>query len=352
MKWKLEKFISVTLLMSLVLSAMSPPALAVYATAPQVGNETEKETVRTEESAVMTEEGLLSEPETESAKEVLTEVGETEQETESKLSLEETGQPQETVEQSEPQMPEKETAEVPDDTPDTEGETFGEKEEGTEQLKEETEEALQREPDTDISDKQDLDMESNNEETQLTEPVQVALTRELMEPSEETPDPEAAGAIQNLKIDAFNPMQEDVKLQIYFWDYHGSETDGKNIPEELLTEACDEVTFPTCNEDQSFPVTLMAQDGSTGNASAYLCETREAEKLTARYIEADIPKGSMLTGTFPLVNDQAETVVVSVAVSPENQTDTFDKCVIGWKEKEAKETQQNTEPSSETEKSR
>lgn len=350
MKWKLEKFISVTLLMSLVLSAMSPPALAVYATAPQVGNETEKETVRTEDSTVMTEEGLLSEPETESAKEVLTEVGETEQETESKLSLEETGQPQETVEQSELQMPEKETAEVPDDTPDTEGETSGEKEEGTEQLKEETEEALQREPDTDIPDKQDLDMESNNEETQLTEPVQVALTRELMEPSEETPDPEAAGAIQNLKIDAFNPMQEDVKLQIYFWDYHGSETDGKNIPEELLTEACDEVTFPTCNEDQSFPVTLMAQDGSTGNASAYLCETREAEKLTARYIEADIPKGSMLTGTFPLVNDQAETVVVSVAVSPENQTDTFDKCVIGWKEKEAKETQQNTEPSSETEK--
>lgn len=354
MKWKLEKMISVTLLMSLVLSAISPPALAVYATAPQVENETEKETVNIEETAVMSEEELVLEsekqkaeqtevletaaPENEPAKEIPTEAGQ-EKETQ---QPEETDQKQEMVEQTETQMSGKE--------PDAEEEASDETEEDTKPLKEETEEVLQKEPDTDIPDKQTEDVTPDNEEIQEEAPVQVVFTRELLAPSEETPDPEAVGAIQNLKIDACNPMQEEVKLQIYFWDYHGSETDGKKIPEELLTEACDEVTFPTCNEDQRFSVTVTDQAGNIGDASAYLCETKEAEKLTARYIEADIPKGSRLTGTFPLLNDQAETVVVSAAVLPEKQVDIFDKCIIGWKEKVTEEVRQNTEPSSETEK--
>ncbi|WP_283683455.1 SpaA isopeptide-forming pilin-related protein [Parablautia sp. Marseille-Q6255] len=357
MKWKLEKFISVTLLMSLVLSVISPSTLAVYATAPQVESEAEKETVKIEE-------GLISETETqktecmepletedfepelpktefseiEPGNDSFTETGQTEEKTE---------QTQEIVGQAESQTPEKETEEIPD----IEGEISDEKEEDTESLKEEIGETLQKEPDMDAPDKQDFDTESNHEEIQMTELVEITLTRELLESSDEVPDPEAAGTVQNLKVDAFNPMQEDMKLRIYFWDYQGSETNGKMIPEELLTEACNEITFPTCNEDGSFPVMITNQEGNIWNASAYLCETREAEKLTARYIEMDIPKGDMLTGTFPLLNDQAETVVASAIVSPENATNVFEKCIIGWKEKVAEESKENTEPSAAPEKS-
>ena len=327
MKLHISKITSATLLASMILSAVSPPVLPVMAN----GSETEisgmaaGETEMAEtETAEETYRLSVSEPESQTAADP-----ETEAETK-----ENTNPPEKAAEQaetdsvagehlSESDQPEKtETPQVPETNPDE---------------KMEQEEASGGQTET----KEPEDFAESKEEIKAEGEVKVTLELEASEPSKECPDPKQAGFSQKLRLSAENPSEEDAELRIYFWDYDGEETDGEKIPDEVLTEACGDVEFPSCGDVNCFPVVLTGEDGSEADSKFYLQEETEEGQLTARFMEMELPAGYAFSESLSLLNDLAETVVVGVAVFPEDAAAQYEKCVITWNEK-AKEIMEDT----------
>lgn len=323
MKFRVSKITSVTLLASMMMSAVSPPALPVMA----YGSETEMgETAAVETAA---ETYVMALPETEIQ---ATEIQATENTEESASTPEKVTEHVETAAEEERQMESKppETAEKPkeSETKPDEPKKIIKQEEATEGQTEKKETESDTEP---------------KEETKVEEPVKVKLELEPSEVTAECPDPQQAGLPQKLKVSVNNPTEEDAELRFYFWDYSGEETDGKNIPDEVLTEACGDVRFPSCDADNRFPVVLTGENGSEAYGEFWMREELEDGELAARYLEVDIPAGYAFSESFPVVNDLAETVVVSASIYPEGADPKFDKFAITWKET-AEEKEQEPEP--------
>lgn len=314
MKFNVNKITSVTLLASMVLSAVLPSALPVMA----YGSGTEAETM-----AAVEIEGA----ETAAAYETIEEAYVmTMSETES-CTLEDTVTAESDV------MPEEMTDQASTETTAADGPPTESAQ--PEIINEETPQELE----TGHDEKNEI--KEPEEETEVVEPVTVKLELEPSEPTAECPDPKQAGLPQKLKVSVMNPTENDAELRLYFWNYTGGETDGKNIPDEVLTEACGDVEFPACDDNNCFPVVMTDENGSETYGQFCLQDEPEGEQLIARYLEAVIPAGYTLSDSIPVINDLAETVVVSAAVYPEEVDTEFDKCVITWKEN-ALETEEDT----------
>lgn len=280
MKFNVNKITSVTLLASMMLSAASPVTLPVMA----YGNGTESES-----GAAVETEGMETAAITETVEES------------EEVPPTETVQ-QEPVNEEKTQAPETEPNEANEET----------------RRKEETAEHADTE---------------QMEESKTADPVMVKLELEPLEPTADCPDPKQAGLTQKLKVSAMNPTEKEAEVRIYFWDFSGEETDGKNIPDEVLTEACGDVGFPPCDETNCFPVLMKGEDGNGVYGQFCLQEETEEEQIIARYIEAIIPAGYTILESVPVTNDVAETIVVSAAVYPEESEAEYDKCIITWNEK-------------------
>lgn len=293
MKFHISKLTSVTLLASMMLSAVSPPGLPVMA----YESETETAAAETGEAAA------------------------------------------EMMEASDGmELPESQIA-VETETQEPAG---GEQEAGREQTgKEQTEEEQMQEKEPERE-------EEGNGETEAAEPAKAEVKVEISGITGEYPE---QGFPQILKVSAANPTDVDTELRIYFWDYSGGETDGENIPDETLTEACGDIGFPSSDSSNAFQVLLTGTDGSQAYGEIRIREELENGQLTARYLDADIPAGYTLSDSFPVLSELAETVVVSTAVYPEELDAGADKCVITWKEKtaEAEETERQEPGSSQPE---
>lgn len=311
MKFHISKITSATLLASMMLSAVSPSVLPVRA----YGSETEIAVAETEGAGTETAEAAyrMAVPRSESSEAAETETAESIKTPEEAAESAETAAMEE--QRAEPEQPETANAEepqVPETRPDEQKKPVKPEETETEQRKE---------------------PESTAEaETREAESVKVELVLEPSSPEAELP--EQAGASQNLKISALNPTEEDAELRLYFWDYGGGETDGKKIPEEALSEACGDVKFPSFEDNSSIPVLFTGDNSSEAYGELSLKEELEEGQLTARYLEVDIPAGYAFLDSVAVLNDLAETVVVSAAVYPEDEDTGFDKCVITWKETE------------------
>lgn len=325
MRFNVSKITSVTLLASMMLSAVSPPALPVMAH----GSETEisgmaaveteaVETETAEEAYRMAVPESESQTDTETAESAMPPEKVTEQ-----AETETAADGPHLTESDQPETVNAETPQAPETKPDEKKETIKQEEAAEEQTEKKESESF-AEP---------------KEETKVEEEVKVTLELEASEPTAECPDPEQAGLLQKLKVSAENPTEDDAELRLYFWDYSGKETDGKKIPDEVLTEACGDVEFPSCEDNNCFQVLLTGENGSEAYGAFYLREDREEEQLMARYLEVDLPAGYAFTDSFPVLNDLAETVVVSADISSEGADIRLDKCAITWREK-AKEPEE------------
>lgn len=243
MKFSASKITSVTLLTSMLLSAVSPPVMPIMA----YGNETEMSemaAVETEEIEIETAGELYvlgasateNQPvagtettgettESEVRQEKATEQVSTENETTERTSME--------TEVTEQASTETETAKE-QLTESAQTETAGTEniqapETGGDENKEITvsEEAIEEQTENQTGKKETETAEELNGETKVIEPVTVDLELEPSEPTEECPDPEGAGLSQKLKVTAVNPTQGDAELRLYFWDYSGKESDGE-----------------------------------------------------------------------------------------------------------------------------
>lgn len=334
MKFNVSKITSVTLLASMMLSTVSPPVLPVMA----YGSETEMS-----EMAAAETEGF----ETETAAEVYLKAM-PESESESQAAKEtETAEsaviPEEITEQAETETAAVEEHLTESNQPETSNTEKTQMTE-TDEKKEitEQEEITEKQTEKQTEKKEPESTAEQNEETKVAEPVKVTLELEPSEPAAECPDPKQAGFPQKLKVSAMNRAGTDAELRLYFWDYSGGEADGRNIPDEVLTEACGDVKFPSCEDNNCFPVVLTGENGNESYGDIWLRDETEGGNLIARYLEVDIPAGYAFSDSFPVVSDLAETVVVSAAVYPEEADTKFDKCIITWNEtaEEAKETEQ------------
>lgn len=335
MKFHISKITSVTLLASMMLSAVSPPVLPVMAN----GNETEiSETTVVETETVETETAAetygLAVTEAESQTVADTEV-------EAKTS-ERTMPPENVTEQADTETAAGTYPTESDQPEKTETPQAPEADSGEKKNAAEKEETAGGQTETVGSES----AAEPKEETKVEEEVKVTLELEASEPTKECPDPKQAGLIQKLKVSAENPTAEDAELRLYFWDYSGKETDGEKIPDEALTEVCGDVKFPSCDDDNCFQVVLTGKDGSEAYDKFQLQEEMEEEQLTARFFELDLPAGYAFSDSVPILNGLAETVVVSADVFPEEADNQYDKCTITWNEKaeEAKEEVIEQEP--------
>lgn len=325
MKFHVKKITSVTLLASMMLSVVSPSALSVMA----YENETGMSEMAVVETDVATEAMMAAEPESQTAKE--------------KETAESAAQSEEVTEQ------EKETAAVREQQTESEQEETVTAEETRvpETKPDETNESRQTEEETVGHTEAEQISESGSdrtEESRAAEPAKVELALEILNPTQECPDPKQAGLSQKLKVSAVNPTEDTEKLRLYFWDYNGEETDGRNISDKVLTEACEDVEFPSANENSCLPIALAGENGEEAYGEFCLREEMEAGQLTARYLETDLPAGYGFSETIMVANDLAEAIAVSAAFYPKETDEESEKCVVTWNEAAGEETEDAKEP--------
>lgn len=327
MKFNVNKITSVTLLASMMLSAVSSTALPVMA----YGGGTEAET-----AAVVETEGTETAAASETAGETYL-MSATESES---YTVEDTVTAESDV-MSEKEMHQVETETANGEGQPTQAETAAEEKIQELETKPDEKDEIKDQENAEQSEKKESDSTVEpKEEKQVAEPVTVKLELDPLEPTAECPDPKQAGLPQKVKVSAMNPTESDAELRLYFWDYSGGETDGKNIPDEVLTEACGDVQFPACDDNNSFPVLMTDENGNETYGQFCMQDETEEGQFIARYLEANIPAGYTLSDSFQVSNDLAETVVVSVAVYAEEADTEFDKCVITWNEHTA-ESEEN-----------
>ena len=317
MKFSVRKMTSVTLLASMMLTTVSPPMMPVLAqeTETEMASSSEVETEMEIASAMkldLQEEEAFSEAETDA----------TVVKTDEKPLAE-------AVTEAEEQT-EAETKPVKDKKEETEKETsvlevHSEKE---------TEVVTERVTEKDTEKASETVAEEMTEEMELI-PVQVHLNIEPAEMSEDGSDPGQSGKAQKVKFSVSNPSTESADLRLYFWDYDGEEKNGQNISRSILTDVCEDIVIPECRETGTFPVVMTDVEGMAAYEQAFLRSEQEEGNVISRYLEISIPAGYSCEESFQILDEQAETIVISPVVFPaELETDQeYDKCVLTWNKK-------------------
>lgn len=326
MKFNVRKMTSVTLLASMMLTTVSPPMIPVLAQ--------ETETEMTSSSEVETEMEITSAMKLDLQEEEA--FSEAEPETDAAVVKTDEKPLTEAVTEAEEQT-ESESKPVKDKKEETEKETsvlevHSEKE---------TEAVTERVTEKNAEKASETAAEEMTEEMELI-PVQVHLNLEPVEIPEDGSDPKQAGQAQEVKFSAVNPSTESAELRLYFWDYAGEERNGQNIARTILTDVCEDVMIPECRETGVFPVVLSDADGMAAYEQAFLRSEQEEGNVISRYLEISIPAGYSCEESFQILDEKAETIVVSPVVFPaELETDQeYDKCVITWNEKPEKMTEE------------
>ncbi|WP_373215842.1 SpaA isopeptide-forming pilin-related protein [Ruminococcus sp. 5_1_39BFAA] len=326
MKFSVRKMTSVTLLASMMLTTVSPPMIPVLAQ--------ETETEMTSSSEVETEMEITSAMKLDLKEEEA--FSEAEPETDAAVVKTDEKPLTEAVTEAEEQT-EAESKPVKDKKEETEKETsvlevHSEKE---------TEAVTERVTEKNTEKASETAAEEMTEEMELI-PVQVHLDLEPVEIPEDGSDPKQAGQAQKVKFSAVNPSTESAELRLYFWDYAGEERNGQNIARTILTDVCEDVMIPECRETGVFPVVLSDADGMAAYEQAFLRSEQEEGNVISRYLEISIPAGYSCEESFQILDEKAETIVVSPVVFPaELETDQeYDKCVITWNEKPEKMTEE------------
>lgn len=337
MKFNIKKLTSVTLLTSMMLTTVSP--LTVPAMAYERESEMSENVVTEMEEAVAessiaedfmeestmhlieTEAGVqkteIEIPETEVQSEEVTEqnltagedMTEPDEETEPEMIQEEVQTETET---------ESETVQAETEIPDqelTEQESAANQEETTEEMSEEASE--------ETSEENSVEEESELAQTQETEPVNLKLEKITSNEDSE---------IQEISIVAVNPTEEDARLRIYFWDYYGEIVDGKQISEEILTDACEDIKIMDCGDSDHFSVFLTKSEEQV-QAECILHEEMQEENLIARYLEVELLAGYTFDETVAVISDLPESIVLSPVVYLSEEEIKFDELLIDWNKK-------------------
>lgn len=326
MKFSVRKMTSVTLLASMMLTTVSPPVMPVLAqeTETEMTSSAEVETEDFETEVMkldLQEEEIFTETET------ATDAAEVKaaEEVQSENVTADEGQ---TEAEIKPAKDKKEETEKETSAPGVHSEK-------------ETEAVTERVTEKDTEKATEPATEKMTEEMELI-PVQVHLNLEPVEIPEDGSDPKQAGQAQKVKFSAVNPSTESAELRLYFWDYAGEERNGQNIARTILTDVCEDVMIPECRETGVFPVVLSDADGMAAYEQAFLRSEQEEGNVISRYLEISIPAGYSCEESFQILDEKAETIVVSPVVFPaELETDQeYDKCVITWNEKPEKMTEE------------
>lgn len=339
MKFNIKKLTSVTLLTSMMLTTVSPltvPAMAyereseisenVVAEMEETVAESsiaedfmEESTMQLIETEVGVQETEIEIPGTEVQSEEVTEqnltasedMTEPDEETEPEMIQEEVQTETET---------ESETVRAETEIPDyelTEQESAANQEETTEEMSEESSE--------ETSEETSVEEESELAQTQETEPVNLKLEKITSDEYSE---------IQEVKITAMNPTEEDVRLRIYFWDYDGEFVDGKQIPEEILTDACEDFEIIDCKDSNHFSVSLTKAEEEPVQAECMIHEEIMGENLTARYLEVELLSGFAFDESVSIISGIPESIVLSPVIYLSEEEMKFDKLLVSWNEKQ------------------
>lgn len=223
----------------------------------------------------------------------------------------------------------------------TEGSEESTEKDSEENIKKESESELADiEQGTDQSEKENADkkqveklLPTEQDDPEEKEQASVTLTTEASE--------EQIGLPHQFHVLAENPMKEDMQLRISFWEYEGTETDGNAVAEEELIIPCGDVKFPFCDERDCFSARLIEENGNVFYETFYLQEEWLDGELIARYFAGDIPAGCSFSEDILISNDLPETLVVSTSIYSENLPEKSDKCLLTWVE--ASDTLQETD---------
>lgn len=368
MKINVKKITSVTLLTSLVLTNLSSPIMSAMTYAM----ESEKVVVNAEETEVMATESLTEElltedvsieessilaasetemQELESASDEISMAAENVDETETEVITED--HQTETVENSaESEIFDTENQENKEVSDLGATESFKETE--SEHLAE-TESTKETEIVTEADTGKENESEKNTEtemdsEVSIEQDVSIKVKLELAPATvaEENSNFIQQGDPQEVKISVVNPSEGEARFRIYFWDYNGDETIGKNIPKELLTDPCEDLEIPAMEEKEYFPIVLTGSEEETISAECTLCEEWQENLMIARYLETVIPAGCTWEDSLIVENEMAEKVVIDPVIV-ENEDMDYDKLLLKWNEKEVIEETEVTDNAEVTE---
>jgi len=371
MKINVKKITSVTLLTSLILTNISSPIMS--ATAGVM--ESENVVVNAEEMEVSAAETLTEELATkedsglessimlaEEAESQITEISETENvseqtavvtehfgETKSEGVIEEnqTDSMENVIAGTDASEVETESQENTEDSAfhETESETGNSSETvaETESINE-TETVTEVETESEKNAEGESDAETKMESEALAEQnhdIQVKLELVATEASAGTIHETLQGDAQEVKITVVNPTEEEMKFRLYFWDYSGEEKNGKNIPNELLTDPCEELEIPALGEGEHFSIFLTGSEDVI-SVECTLHEEWQEEFMSARYLDVVIPSGYTWEDLVAVENEMAETVVIDPVIVRDD-TQELESVVLTWNERERIEATENAE---------
>lgn len=324
MKFNVNKVTSVTLLTSMLLTSVSPPVttMTVYAADQEV---TETMTEQAGESISPLEVMYMTESET---------AGQTEGSSEMEGIQEETQE-----------VTEAET----DASPETEGQSAQsvEKPQQTEQSPESSTESEEQpgreETETSALETEETQSDAVGQEIQLQNLTELLEAQIAVEPVDEASSEKGSDTVSNpkmLKLTVSNQSDETAYFRVYFWDYEGEDAGLNNIPDEMLTDPCEDIVISKDGKEKEFPVYMMSNSGEEVVETVYIRTEFVADQLSARYLELELPSHYSLTDTFQLIDEEAEKVLLDPMFVVGEEEYKQDRIMAEWAAKKEEAAQE------------
>ena len=319
MKFNVSKVTSVILLTSMLLTSVSPPLTNMTAYAAEQGA-----TEFISEEAVQTEIVSLKESETDGQMEMPEEADTNSGDVKEDIiySLETENLTETIIEETEQTETDLETEKKPE----------GQPEKG----------------DSVIADQEPGQTESEMVRSDFAELLEAKVVAEAGATTLETENPDAAGNPKMLKLMATNQSDETAYFRVYFWDYEGEETNIGAISDEVLKQPCEEIIVSKDGQEREFPVYVVSNSGEEAVETVSMKSEYVADRLSARYLEMELPSHYSLTDTFWLTDLEAEKVVLDPVFVVDTEKYKQDRTFAVWTEK--KESEENVSKVNETEK--
>lgn len=322
MKLNVNKVTSVTLLTAMLLTSISPPltTMTTYAADQMVTESMSEDDSQTETICLQEgEPGSQTELPSEEAETNSEEIRETEADT---------------AGSSETDSSEEETTEKPKQTEEA-SETESEKQP-------ETEEAETARTDTEMADTEQETVKQN-----FSELLEAKISVKADESTLEEGDPDTAGNPKKLKLTVTNRSEDTASFRLYFWDYEGEENHADAILDEILTQPCEDIHVVKQGQENQFTVSVVSGSGEEAVETVSLKEDYVSDRLSARYLELELPSQYSLKDTFQMTDDIAEKVVLDPVFLAEEKEYEQERAMAVWTEKLDKTTDESGAEASE-----
>ena len=157
------------------------------------------------------------------------------------------------------------------------------------------------------------------------------------------------GEKKALKVSAFNYLDVNANVKLYFWDFKGRLPEDREYWSSVLTKPCMGITVSNEDGDSLIDVKYNNADGAMWSADACILQDKNEGNVTARYLSAELLAGMDAEFEVILCCETADDVVVTPCIEYDGKRDYFDAWYLSWAEAEteesAKESENETEES-------